>query len=754
MQWLAGSRSDKLSIADVGQIAWLLGNFLALITLSAVVGLDIQNGVIPVFSFVLASVVSLFPKIPGYIPSWFWKLTNVLLVLFLIVDFLRSEFVAALIDLNVLLILLRSLAYRKKREDLQLILLCLFLIVITGVLSQALSFALHISMFSCLGMALLFVINLRDNGIEIETNRDTFVDFHWSTLLIRLFKKLDLRHLMFASALFGILVCVAAVIFISFPRFNIGQAMPFLKMKGGSSYSGFSENVGFGDVTDIQDDNRVALRVDVPALNNIPASPYWRMLVLDIYTRGTFSVSKSLKEQVDERNGVNRFVYRPRHVTQHYPNVRDQEWTFYLEGGVSRYLPTTGIFHEMKFQEKQDIVSNPNSHVYNLKDVASGVTFYQVSGMAFGDKVPDSVLKHSRVPVTKAAVEQGDYFEEFEYPKTTLRLDLEDEEIAFLQGEVAKIRADWTGLDAVAFAKAASMYLAKTHRYSKSNRLPPGQGDPVVRWLMSDQPGHCEYFGAALILLCRTAGIPARMVTGFHGGDWNSYENYFMVRNSNAHAWVEVFDGDSYWIRVDPTPGGQGEVLTMADAAKLNPAFIDGSWKAYLDSLRMLWYRKVVNFEDEDQIALLDGIWYTAKEFIMKIPAYFERLIREARQFITQPWKVSTYKTFGIFFLIQLLLYLVLRYLWKRLKAQKYYRFLGRGKRGYVPGIEDRIRAGKFLRKLKKQVDWSAVEKSDLKDDLYQATERLLLIRFGDVTQWPERREVYELARSVLRRSK
>lgn len=729
-----------------------MGNALALITLSSAVSLDVQSMLIPVFSLIFAGLVTVFPKTPGYIPPWFWKFANVFLVAFLIVDFLRSEFVAALIDLNVLLILLRSLSYRKKREDMQLILLCLFLIVITGVLSQALSFALNIFMFSCIGMALLFVINLRDNGIEIETNKETFSDFHWTTLLLRLFNNLRLRHLLFACGLFGILVCVAAVIFVSFPRFNIGQAVPFLKMKSAKTYTGFSENVGFGDVTDIQDDNSVALRVDVPPMTDVPSSPYWRMLVLDVYSRGMFSVSKDLKEKVDERNGINRFVYRPRYVTQHFPEVNDAEWTFYLEGGVSRYLPATGIFQELRFQEQQDVICNAYSHVYNLKEVSAGVTFYQVKGMALGEAVPDSLLQHSRVPVTLAMLKKSELFDPYEYPSTTLQMNLEESELEYLRQEVATIRGNGNELGPLEFAKAAAVYLGSKHQYAKSNRLPEGKGDPVVRWLQSKQPGHCEYFGASLILLCRSAGIPARMVTGFQGGTWNAYENYFMVRNSNAHAWVEVFDGESYWVRVDPTPGGLQASLSLAEAAKANPAFSDESWKAYMDSLRMLWYRKVVNFEDEDQIALLDGIWYTVKDYLQQVPVFLDRLIREARMFMSRPWEVSAYKTFALFFLALLAMYLVLRYVWKRFRTRKYYRFLGAGRRGASPGIEDRIRAGRMLRKLKKKEEKIEDGDVELNSDMYRAKESMLRIRFGEVAQWPDRREVFSMARSVVRR--
>ena len=75
---------------------------------------------------------------------------------------------------------------------------------------------------------------------------------------------------------------------------------------------------------------------------------------------------------------------------------------------------------------------------------------------------------------------------------------------------------------------------------------------------MSKEDGHCELFAGAFTLLARTAGHPTRVVGGFVGGTWN--EDYLIVRNSNAHAWCEIFDGAESWLRVDPTmsAGGAG----------------------------------------------------------------------------------------------------------------------------------------------------------------------------------------------------
>jgi len=94
--------------------------------------------------------------------------------------------------------------------------------------------------------------------------------------------------------------------------------------------------------------------------------------------------------------------------------------------------------------------------------------------------------------------------------------------------------------------------------------------DPVVDFVMNHKTGHCEYFASALALMLRSQGIPARVVIGYHGGEYNEIGEHYKFRNSDAHAWVEMFLQPEFvqeqeveidpeglsgaWVRLDPTP--------------------------------------------------------------------------------------------------------------------------------------------------------------------------------------------------------
>lgn len=83
---------------------------------------------------------------------------------------------------------------------------------------------------------------------------------------------------------------------------------------------------------------------------------------------------------------------------------------------------------------------------------------------------------------------------------------------------------------------------------------PPALGrDPVDQFLFETQQGFCGHFSSATAFMLRAVGVPARVVTGYQGGEWNPYENYLLVRQYDAHAWVEYWTEGSGWIRVDPT---------------------------------------------------------------------------------------------------------------------------------------------------------------------------------------------------------
>lgn len=109
-----------------------------------------------------------------------------------------------------------------------------------------------------------------------------------------------------------------------------------------------------------------------------------------------------------------------------------------------------------------------------------------------------------------------------------------------------------SGHDAV--MTALSDALRRRYRYSL--HFERGPGDPVIDFLFVHREGHCEYFASALALLGRSVGVPTRVVGGYRVAERNPFTDEWVVREMNAHAWVEAWGDDQRWHSFDATPAG------------------------------------------------------------------------------------------------------------------------------------------------------------------------------------------------------
>lgn len=141
---------------------------------------------------------------------------------------------------------------------------------------------------------------------------------------------------------------------------------------------------------------------------------------------------------------------------------------------------------------------------------------------------------------------------------------------------------------------------------------------PVDEFLFETKTGFCEHFATSFTLLMRSAGIPARVITGYQGGELNPMGDYLIVRQSDAHAWAEVWLKDKGWIRIDPTaqiPASHVEFLQGNQRFKSTNLEEQGqfSWFRYSlyrirhgwDSLKHFWNLWVVGFDSNQQNRML-----------------------------------------------------------------------------------------------------------------------------------------------------
>ncbi|MBV0932253.1 transglutaminase family protein [Marinobacterium weihaiense] len=175
------------------------------------------------------------------------------------------------------------------------------------------------------------------------------------------------------------------------------------------------------------------------------------------------------------------------------------------------------------------------------------------------------------------------------------------------------------GGDPQALIRALMQRFNRSYVYT----LEPGRlgRDSVDAFLFDTQQGYCEHFASATAFVLRSAGIPARVVTGYQGGEWNPYERYIQVRQYDAHAWVEAWLPGQGWRRLDPTAAVAPERIRMSagdffdtDQTRFGRAAtgLDIAWLRTLsqryDAFNFAWHRWVLNYQGEQSGLLEDWL--------------------------------------------------------------------------------------------------------------------------------------------------
>jgi hypothetical protein len=171
--------------------------------------------------------------------------------------------------------------------------------------------------------------------------------------------------------------------------------------------------------------------------------------------------------------------------------------------------------------------------------------------------------------------------------------------------------------DAVLVEEVLRMFRNQNFYYTLE---PPLLGEnPVDEFLFSTRSGFCEHYSSAFTVLMRAAGIPARVVTGYQGGEINDFGNYLIVRQADAHAWSEVWLKDRGWVRIDPTSAVSplrvdSGISAAVPRAEPLPMMVRGDFeflrrlRLSLDFVANSWNQWVLGYSPERQRWLLSNV--------------------------------------------------------------------------------------------------------------------------------------------------
>jgi protein-glutamine gamma-glutamyltransferase len=160
---------------------------------------------------------------------------------------------------------------------------------------------------------------------------------------------------------------------------------------------------------------------------------------------------------------------------------------------------------------------------------------------------------------------------------------------------VKELARDITRTSRTVVEKAAAVeaYLKGNYRYTLELTWDPGE-QPISTFLFDAKAGHCEYFASSMAILLRSAGVPTRLVNGFMMGEFNPVAEDYIVRQSDAHSWVEVYVPNSGWQEFDPTPPDPNEP----------PSGMMAQFAHYVDAAELYWNTYILIYDSNVQFQL------------------------------------------------------------------------------------------------------------------------------------------------------
>ncbi len=372
----------------------------------------------------------------------------------------------------------------------------------------------------------------------------------------------------------AVVIPLTVFLFLSVPRLN--QPLWGTRENQWESRTGLSEEMSPGDITELLGDDTPVMRVTFLGATPARSSMYWRGPVLWQFDGRTWRSAPRLAS------------------------------TGIIQGRLRG--PQSGASSDLRYR----VILEPTDRNWlHALDLATGFP-------ADSSRSLEGVVTRDRPVASLYAFEAASRIDAplpvLAYPglQTAIGLSLP----AALNPRTLALAQRWVGEvgdDPMALAQRALTHI-RTENFSYSLSPPPLVGaHRVDEFLFETQSGFCEHYAAAFVVLMRSAGVPARVVTGYLGGDFNRVGGYWLVRNSDAHAWAEVLVPGQGWVRVDPTAAIAPERVEL-DAGGLPGQGIDGDYpwlralRERADAVQAWWNNAVVRFDSLRQQAFFADI--------------------------------------------------------------------------------------------------------------------------------------------------
>lgn len=294
------------------------------------------------------------------------------------------------------------------------------------------------------------------------------------------------------------------LLFLFFPR--VDGPLWRLPIDAGGARTGLSDTMSPGSISSLIQSGEIAFRAAFDGPSPPPSQLYWRAVVLNRFDGRTWEAGLALRQESP---------------------------TYALQGPRYRYTLT------LEAQNQPWLLA---------LDYPAG----RVDGAYY---MSDLSLRSARPVIARKR------FTLEAYPDTPVGLDegRQPRAVALTLPERSNPRTQALGRSIAARFESPAQRVEQGILAMRQARLlymlkPPMLGEHTAdEFLFDSRKGFCEHFSSAFVIMMRAAGVPARVVTGYQGGEINPLDGTLVVRQSDAHAWAEVWLADRGWIRVDPT---------------------------------------------------------------------------------------------------------------------------------------------------------------------------------------------------------
>jgi transglutaminase-like putative cysteine protease len=371
-----------------------------------------------------------------------------------------------------------------------------------------------------------------------------FLTYHSQDKEAELPEKVFIKIFLKTSLIPILAIPLTAFFFIILPRTDF-PLFGFLN-KEAKAKTGFSENVRLGEVSEIQENNAVIFRVKTKKLND--SLLYWRGISLNFFNG---KVWMSIKR----KRLKNHLSLKGTLISQ----------TVYLEPYGDRYLFGLDIPYKIEYKSGFVKPSTYEDFTFALTSPVVSRTKYKVLSV-LTDVIPETNIDKK------------------------VYLQLPKNLSTRIKSLAKAFKAD---SDEEIASKILNFLKYGEYRYSLKD-LPLSE-NPLEDFLFKYKQGNCEYFASSMAILLRLNGIPSRLVAGYKGGIYNEVGGYYLIRESDAHVWVEAFIKGKGWVRYDPTPFSAYSVKTKKVLSKLEYIF---------ETINYYYINFVLSYDLKKQIAL------------------------------------------------------------------------------------------------------------------------------------------------------